>query len=54
MSTRGGSSCAVATCISYSGKIKKDGRTDVSFHRYLLIILLYYIILSIKFTNFIC
>ncbi|KAF0703614.1 THAP domain-containing protein 4-like, partial [Aphis craccivora] len=35
MSTKGGSSCAIANCNCYSGRIKKDGRTDVSFHRFL-------------------
>lgn len=37
MSTRsGGSNCAIATCDLYSGKTKKIGMTDISFHRYLL------------------
>ncbi|KAE9535838.1 hypothetical protein AGLY_007739 [Aphis glycines] len=31
---RGGSSCAVATCTNYSGKIKTSGRIDLSFHRF--------------------
>ncbi|CAI6352446.1 unnamed protein product [Macrosiphum euphorbiae] len=31
---RGGSSCAVATCTNYSGKVKTSGRKDLSFHRF--------------------
>ncbi|KAL4152818.1 hypothetical protein QTP88_000651 [Uroleucon formosanum] len=35
MSTRsGGSNCAIATCDLYSGKTKKIGMTDISFHRF--------------------
>lgn len=30
---KGGSVCAVSTCIYYSGKAKHDGRSDISFHR---------------------
>lgn len=35
MSIRGGGSiCAIATCDLYSGKTKRSGMTDISFHRY--------------------
>ncbi|XP_008178372.1 THAP domain-containing protein 4-like [Acyrthosiphon pisum] len=35
MGTRsGGSNCAIATCDLYSGKTKKIGMTDISFHRF--------------------
>jgi len=36
---RGGSSCAVATCTNYSGKIKSSGRKET-----VLIIVLYFIL----------
>ncbi|VVC27336.1 Zinc finger, C2CH-type,Transposase protein, partial [Cinara cedri] len=33
-SNKGGSVCAVPTCVNYSGKLKHEGRTDISFHRF--------------------
>ncbi|KAL5234328.1 hypothetical protein ACI65C_001738 [Semiaphis heraclei] len=30
---KGGSVCAVSTCVIYSAKSKHEGRTDISFHR---------------------
>ncbi|CAI6358180.1 unnamed protein product [Macrosiphum euphorbiae] len=31
---KGGSCCAVATCINYAGKVKRDGKTNISFYRF--------------------
>ncbi|XP_022160850.1 THAP domain-containing protein 4-like [Myzus persicae] len=31
---KGGSVCAVSTCVNYSAKSKNEGRTDISFHRF--------------------
>ncbi|KAL4135708.1 hypothetical protein QTP88_007303 [Uroleucon formosanum] len=31
---KGGSSCAVATCVNYAGKVKRDGNTNISFYRF--------------------
>ncbi|XP_050064721.1 THAP domain-containing protein 2-like [Aphis gossypii] len=32
---KGGSCCAVATCINYAGKVKRDGNTNnISFYRF--------------------
>lgn len=30
---KGGSFCAVSTCVNYSGKLKQDGIANISFHR---------------------
>lgn len=30
---KGGSVCAVSTCVNYSGKLKQDGIASISFHR---------------------
>lgn len=30
---KGGSVCAVSTCVYYSENAKQEGRTDVCFHR---------------------
>jgi hypothetical protein len=35
--SKSGSSCAVVLCKYYSGKAKNTGRTDLSFHRYVII-----------------
>ncbi|XP_060846212.1 peroxynitrite isomerase THAP4-like [Rhopalosiphum padi] len=31
---KGGSVCAVSTCVNYSGKLKQDGISNISFHRF--------------------
>lgn len=34
----GGSVCMVSTCTNYSGKVKQEERTDISFHKCLIIL----------------
>jgi len=33
---KGGSVCAVSTCVNYSAKSKNEGRTDIIIYYYLL------------------
>lgn len=43
---KGGSCCAIATCINNYSKSKNDGKSNISFHRYLKLLpinALYYI-----------
>lgn len=50
---KGGSSCAIATCKYYSGLVKQLGRTDISFHRYLLtLVFLLFIKREINFDTY--